>query len=69
MTPRLTAQQRIEQSREVIAFLSNPAFKLHLSPTRMRLIADHERRMAADLERVAPHGNGFGIPAMKEARS
>jgi|GEM_PF-6229774 len=69
MTPRLTAQQRIEQSCEAIAFLSNPAFGLDRSPTRVRLVADHERRMAADKKRVAPHGNGFGIPAMKGARS
>lgn len=69
MTPRLTAQQRIEQSREAIAFLSNPAFKLHLSPTRMRLIADHERRMAADKKRLEPEDDGISIPAMKEARS
>lgn len=69
MTPRLTAQQRIEQSRKAIAFLSNPAFGLDRSPLRTGLIADHERRMAADMKRIAPRGNGFGIPEMKEARS
>jgi len=61
MTPRLTAQQRIDQSREAIAFLSNPAFGLDRSPTRVRLVADHERRMASDARLV--------IPAIKETRS
>ncbi|GBQ89111.1 hypothetical protein [Asaia krungthepensis] len=61
MTTRLTVQQRIEQSREAIAFLSNPAFGLDSSPLRARLIADHERRLASDARLV--------IPAMKEARS
>ncbi|WP_122049695.1 hypothetical protein [Asaia bogorensis] len=65
MTPQLTPHERIKQSAKAIAFLSNPAFGLDRSPTRVRMVADHERRMAADLERMAPHGNGFGIPAMK----
>ncbi|WP_406586426.1 hypothetical protein [Asaia lannensis] len=69
MTPRLTPQQRIEQSDAAIAFLTNPAFGLHRSPMRARLIADHERRIAADTKRMKPEDDGISIPAMKEARS
>ncbi|GAB6853031.1 hypothetical protein JCM15831A_00550 [Asaia astilbis] len=61
MTPNLTPQQRIEESRKAIAFLNNPAFELHLSTTRTRVISDHERRLASD--------TGLVIPAMREARS
>lgn len=69
MTPRLTPQQRIEQSAKAIAFLTNPAFGLHHSPLRKQLIADHERRMAADKKRMKPEDDGISIPKMKEARS
>ncbi|WP_438381509.1 hypothetical protein ABHV46_10985 [Asaia sp. BMEF1] len=65
MTPRLTAQQRIEQSDAAIAFLSNPAFDLHLLPLRKQLIADHERRIASDKKRLEPEDDGISIPKMK----
>ncbi len=69
MTPRLTPQQRIEQSDAAIAFLTNPAFGLHRSPLRKQLIADHERRIAADTKRMKPKDDGISIPKMKGERA
>lgn len=69
MTPRLNPQQRIKQSDAAIAFLTNPAFGLHRTPLRKQLIADHERRIAADTKRLKPEDDGISIPPMKGARS